>query len=587
MQPEKTSCNGPADTQQLSAMRKPLAIWVATGLLVVMAALMIGPARHDSATVDETTVLGAGYTYLQGHRFLFQPEHPPFSQMMPAIPALAMDIKLSPNAQALVDGRVGYPWTRPWFGPIRAVPELFPQGRDNWYYWALPESQLFGQMFVYDGTNDGNLLMLRGRCVQILLALGVGVLVFYWVRRATGNDWAALAALALWVFNPNAIAHGHLITTDISVTIAMTGALLLFALLLEKPTRKLAIACGAVTGVALVMKHTAVTLAPMYLLLAGLAWNKLKAQPMPLWKLAGLVALGAWGVLLVVYFPRWSPAPMLPEAQANALGVPSWFQSCRAFLIPADYFKGFALTLGHSQGGHDNYLCGEWSHTGWWYYYPASIFLKSPLAFVVLIVLSAVTFLRKWKSADPLEVTAWAATVLFLGIAMTSNVNIGIRHLLPVMPLFCIGIGCAIPRMTSALVTKAIPVLLLWQIIIVALAYPLYLQFFSESVGGARNGYQYLVDSNYDWGQDAKRLKTFLDEHGIQHIYLDYFGTQYSIEYLKIPNTRVTAEQAHQIKQGWLVVSASQLMRPEWSWLRETHQPTDRIGFTLFTYRFD
>lgn len=139
-------------------------------------------------------------------------------------------------------------------------------------------------------------------------------------------------------------------------------------------------------------------------------------------------------------------------------------------------------------------------------------------------------------------------------------------------------------KLTAPLTTKFVPVLLAWQIIIVALAYPLYLQFFSEAVGGARNGYRYLVDSNYDWRQDAKRLKIFLDEHGIQHIYLDYFGTQYSIEYLKIPNIRVTAEQAHQIKQGWLVVSASQLMRPEWDWLRESHTPLARIAYTLFIY---
>lgn len=74
----------------------------------------------------------------------------------------------------------------------------------------------------------------------------------------------------------------------------------------------------------------------------------------------------------------------------------------------------------------------------------------------------------------------------------------------------------------------------------------------------------YLIDSNYDWGQDANRLKQFLDERQIRHIYLDYFGTQFSIEYLKIPNTRVSTEGVKQLQQGTLLVSASQLMRPEW-----------------------
>ena len=81
-------------------------------------------------------------------------------------------------------------------------------------------------------------------------------------------------------------------------------------------------------------------------------------------------------------------------------------------------------------------------------------------------------------------------------------------------------------------------------------------------------------------------LKQFHAEHNIDHIYLDYFGTQYNIEYLKIPNTRVDAERARQIKEGWLVVSASQLLRPEWNWVRESHQPAARVAHTLFVYQF-
>jgi hypothetical protein len=76
-----------------------------------------------------------------------------------------------------------------------------------------------------------------------------------------------------------------------------------------------------------------------------------------------------------------------------------------------------------------------------------------------------------------------------------------------------------------------------------------------------------------------------MQENNVSHIYLDYFGTQASIEWHKIPNTRVNADQARQIRNGWLVVSVSELMRPEWSWLRESRQPSDRLAYTLFVYR--
>ena len=93
------------------------------------------------------------------------------------------------------------------------------------------------------------------------------------------------------------------------------------------------------------------------------------------------------------------------------------------------------------------------------------------------------------------------------------------------------------------------------------------------------------MDSNFDWGQDVKRLRKFLDDRGIQRIYLQYFGTQAAIEYYHIPNDFVGSDEARQIQQGWLVVSANALMRPEWRWLCDTHQPVARVGYTLFVFR--
>jgi hypothetical protein len=255
-------------------------------------------------------------------------------------------------------------------------------------------------------------------------------------------------------------------------------------------------------------------------------------------------------------------------------------------LIPRDFFKGVALALNHSKGRHEDYLLGNWSQEGWWYYYPLTFVFKSPVAFVLLTAASAGLALKCWKSLKPMERTPWIAAGVYLIIAMSSHVNIGVRHLLPVFPLLCVSIGCAFRRIESPVANKAAFILLGWQTLAAVLVYPLYIQYFSEAVGGMKNGYEYLLDSNYDWGQDANRLKEFLDKHGINHIYLDYFGTQYNIEYLRIPNTRVNTEQAKQIRQGVLVVSASQLMRPDWAWLRESRQPVDQVAHTLFVYQF-
>jgi 4-amino-4-deoxy-L-arabinose transferase-like glycosyltransferase len=554
-----------------------------------MLGLMLGPANRDSATVDETTVLGAGCTFWTGHRFYFMSEHPPLSPMLVTMPiVISMNLQMSPQAQALLNREAGYPWAVGWYGDVRPLQQIFPDGRNSWYFFALPEAQLFGQMFVYGSGNDADAMLFRARCVQMAFCLLVGVVIFVWVLWATENNLASLFALALWVFNPDALAYGHLASTgDIGVTLGTGAALLSFVWMLDRATLKAAAICGVATGIALCMKFTALVLGPIYVVLFALSWKRIWMHRRNMWKLFLAFAASVWAVLMLVYFPLWQTAPPLPEAQAAALPVPGWFQSLRPLLIPRDFFKGIALALNHSKGRHEDYLLGAWSQEGWWYYYPLAFFFKSPLAFVLLTAASAGLALKCWKSMGPIERIPWIAAGVYLLIAMSSHVNIGVRHLLPVFPLLCVGIGCAFRRIKNPVANKAAFILLGWQTLAAIFAYPLYIQYFSEAIGGMKNGQKYLIDSNYDWGQDAKRLKEFLEKRGINHIYLDYFGTQYNIEYLKIPNTRVNADQARQIKQGWLVVSASELMRPEWAWLRESRQPVERVAHTLFVYQID
>jgi hypothetical protein len=580
-----------------------------------MGVLMLGPAQWDTATVDECTTLGAGYTYFHGYRYKFQPEHPPLSQMLPVVPLLVTKVDMSDDARGLLEGRLSYPWAVPWFGEPVSIQYLIPpgcQGRmvplpqppyhslvawqctgmyptQDWYYWTIPEGQLFGEMLVYGSGNDADTLLFTARCVQILLALGVGFLIFWWVRCARpDHTLAAAAALSAWVFNPNALAYGHLASTgDIAVTLGITAGVFFFARFLESPTQKNAVVTGVATGIALVMKFTAITLAPIYAVLAVMSWKRVGKHARNLWKPAILMFGAVWLVLLAMYFPRWAPAQPPTDQQTQVLAVPGWFTQFRPVLIPPDFFKGLALLLGHSKGGHDAYLLGEWSHTGWLSYFPMTFVLKNSPAFVVLALASVVIVAIgwRWRSPHPLEMAPWVASILYMLAAMTSKVNIGVRHLLPMFAMLCVAIGLALTKLSSKTARGVVIALLGWQCCVTILAYPLYIQFFSEAVGGARNGQKYLLDSNYDWGQDAKRLKQFVADRGISHIYLDYFGTQYSIEYLKIPNTRVNAEQARRLNSGWLVVSASELMRPEWAWLRESREPTTRVAYTLFAYQ--
>ena len=71
-----------------------------------------------------------------------------------------------------------------------------------------------------------------------------------------------------------------------------------------------------------------------------------------------------------------------------------------------------------------------------------------------------------------------------------------------------------------------------------ALATPRYLSYFNVAAGGARGGTAHLVDSNIDWGQDLRRLKRWMEAHGVPEVDLAYFGTAdpqaYGINFRKV-----------------------------------------------------
>ncbi|MEI8064714.1 MAG: hypothetical protein WCH84_11705, partial [Verrucomicrobiota bacterium] len=229
-------------------MRMIPAKWLAVGLLAIMIGLMVGASLQDSATVDETGHLALGYINWNGARTRLGAEmHPPLASLVVSFPLLFMNVKLSDTAQAMVQGELGYPWTPSWQGTLRPIQGLLVPGCrgqyvripplgdtliqwqspttypvDNWYYRAMPEGQMFGKVVVYGGANNGDAMLLLGRLAQILLSALTGVVIFFWARRVAVQENAAVLALALWVFNPIALAYGHVVNTDIGATLGIT-----------------------------------------------------------------------------------------------------------------------------------------------------------------------------------------------------------------------------------------------------------------------------------------------------------------------------------------------------------------------------
>jgi hypothetical protein len=94
------------------------------------------------------------------------------------------------------------------------------------------------------------------------------------------------------------------------------------------------------------------------------------------------------------------------------------------------------------------------------------------------------------------------------------------------------------------LVPIVVAALLAWQAVEALHIAPHYLAYFNQLVGGPAKGYEHLVDSSLDWGQDLPGLKKWLDGEGLQGpnhvpVYLSYFGNSrpeyYGIDAVILP----------------------------------------------------
>jgi len=214
-------------------------------------------------------------------------------------------------------------------------------------------------------------------------------------------------------------------------------------------------------------------------------------------------------------------------------------------LLPESYLYGFAHTYRFSRY-RKAFLNGEYRSTGWVSFFPYTVAVKTPLALFGLMGLSAVyaaSRRRTWPEWRG-RLYAWSPLLslfaVYWAFSLTSGLNIGHRHIIPVYPvLFVMAAGAAawlgaVPRWTGALVLA----LAAWFAAESLWIRPRYLAYFNETVGPA-NAWRHLVDSSLDWGQDLPTLKAWLDRNPPKEpVFISYFGSG-DPEYYGIKGTRI------------------------------------------------
>src|SRR5438067_650888 len=154
----------------------------------------------------------------------------------------------------------------------------------------------------------------------------------------------------------------------------------------------------------------------------------------------------------------------------------------------------------HNQEGHGGLLLGRVSDKGFWYYFTVVLAVKTPIAFLLL---SALGLYLAWKKrARTMYYLPLAFSLGILLPAMAGQINIGVRHILPIYLGLSIIAALAVvqlmewPRADRATGTRlavGAALLVLWMAASGAYSHPDYLSYFNQFA--AADPESVLVDS--------------------------------------------------------------------------------------------
>ena len=547
-------------------------------VLIVFAAVFIGLTvssyRQESATADEPQHLTFGYAALRLADYRVDIEHPPFLRLWAALPVLAMtDIRFETNAT--------------WLSTAKS-------------------SQISHQFLYVD--NDADRLLNRARSMIVLLGVLLGALLFSWSRELFGF-WPATVVLGLYCLEPAILAHFGLVTTDAGMACFTFGVVYFLWRTIKRVTAWNLSALVVFFALAQVSKFSALVLFPIVFTLLAIHAYRTRRWSLPVGTAVALAVI-SYLAIWAAYGFRYAPAPAGsgldrivsgPNAHnrlPTLTAVTDWVDERQ--LLPNTYTQGFAIGQAAAQR-RTGYLLGQISDTGWWYYFPVALLVKVPLTLVVLVVVGlGVCVMNRSKFWDT-DIYILLPSVVYLCAAMTTNLNLGVRHTLPIYPLMLLIGGKAVAATLGSgrrPLVVALVALCMFQIAEVAAVHPHHLAFFNQLIGGPKNGYKYLSDSNIDWGQDLQNLKHWMDDNGVEHINLAYFGSAdpeyYGINctYLRGSPPFATNKVEQAVLPGLVAVSVHNLTGagldgdPLYKPLLDV-EPVAVVGYSIRIYRVD
>lgn len=478
--------------------RSLLRFWLPVlALLSIQAALGISAAAQLTPTHDEYWHLPIGLLNLKTGRFDFDDLNPPLCRMLAALPLTLT------SAQT---------------GDVSQYHD--PQG--------------WGDVFIAENREHYQRWFTLGRSMIVLLSALGGLALALWARELFGDGAGVLAAL-FWACEPNLIAHGSLVTTDMGAAAFFVFALYAAWRFARRPSWGRGLLCGGLLGLAQLAKFTALVLYPIVLVfvLVVLFDSRAEADPStspgssPSRQRPGaLKVVGIWVAALALSVVVWNAGYLGRGSFATASSynfqsralkrmVARWPLLGRLPLpVPRDYVSGLDHQRQIMEQKHPVYLDGQWSEDGFPGYYIWALFYKLPHALQLLDLLVLLWLVmpagqpRRWATQAVILLPA----LVVLVVAETSPMQLGIRYVLPVIPFAILFASQAAQWLDwRQFPARCLATTVLAAAMLLSVRYhPEHLSYFNELAGGPLGGREHLLDSNLDWGQDLGGLQKYL-----------------------------------------------------------------------------
>jgi hypothetical protein len=501
------------------------------GLAMAMAILALQGAAisWESLSGDGAQHLLAGQHALLYGRNLHNLEHPPLVKLVAALPVLVSGEPLAP--------------------PV------------------LPREALAAVERMHRHPERVRWATVAGRWA-VFLAFGVPLLIAgFLLGRRFGGPAAGWLLVAMVGFSYNLVPWLSSLQTDAAVACGFLITLLAILRWQERPSPGRAAVVGLGIGLALASKFSALLLLPILLLAAvapaslPVGWRRRLGLPLVSLPVAAALVLSIYAIANRHYDPEIGREVIRQYCRGEATLITGdrmarWEGPLLALERRQPWAAQFATgVLGVATqdaiGVYPSYAFGEVSSRGRWWYFPAVLMVKTPLV-LLLAALGMIAVRRAWGLRRVLApvLPLLATLLLYLAAAMHSNYNIGLRHLLPVIPLLYLPLAVGLARRPRwALVAG---VLLLAE---AAAVTPNWLAATNTWWLGERNPTRFALGAgDIEFCQSLNWLAAEARSRGVENLGVLYLGLQEDVLHAYLPAARLV-HPGDPLPPGWYVVN--------------------------------